>query len=123
MTHSATRAFWGLSRLVLSVVLLPFIRLAATGPLPSEVRVRYRSGSLEMSHAPRGWFYGGEGQPRLLGRVGLDRSVPADQRAHSVCPCSLRERGRLAHGERDRPAASPCWCPGQLPISNHETGG
>jgi hypothetical protein len=76
-----------------------------------------------MSHAPRGWFYGGKDEPPLLGRVGLDRSVPADQRAHSVCPVVSASAGDSPMASGTGLAASRCWCPGQLPISNHETGG
>ena len=71
-----------------------------------------------MSHAARGWFYDGQGQPPDWdGWVGTDSGRPIDDQC--ACPRSLRDtrRSSMTSG-----TGGPLAAPDVLGISNRGTG-
>jgi len=76
-----------------------------------------------MSHAPRGWFYGREDQPPYWdGWVWTGPFQLINE--HTACaPVVSASAGDSPMACGTGLAANRCWCPGQLPISNYETGG
>jgi hypothetical protein len=72
----------------------------------------------EMSHAPRGRFYDGQGQSAYWdGWVGTDLGRPIDD--HHACPRSLRDPRRSSMTSR---TGGPLAAPDVLGISNRGTG-